>query len=76
VTDRAHGASAGLRGHRNIEIMQQRRFKKWDHYGVFEPLNDLDEWGSGIQVPASYYMQFSNSKSSEPVKMKSKQREI
>lgn len=56
MNDRSQGASAGLRGQRNIEIMQQRRFKKFDHYGVDEPLNDLDKWGRGIQVPANYYM--------------------
>lgn len=56
LNDRAQGGSAGLRDRRNIELMQQRRGRKYDHYGVFEPLNDLDEWGKGIQVPASYYM--------------------
>ena len=45
-----------MRDRKNIELMQQRRGKKYDHYGVFEPLNDLDEWGRGVQVPASYYM--------------------
>lgn len=36
--------------------MQHRRGKKFDHYGVFEPANELDQWGRGVQVPASYYM--------------------
>jgi len=48
LNDRSQGGSAGLRKRRNIEIMQHRRFNKWDHYGVFEPDNDLDEWGRGI----------------------------
>lgn len=56
LNDRSQGGSAGLRDGRNIELMQQRRGKRHDHYGVFEPLNDLDEWGRGIQVSASYYM--------------------
>ena len=60
VNDRSQGASAGLRGNRNIEIMQNRRFKLPDNYGVVQPLNDLDEWGKGIQVQASYYMQITD----------------
>ena len=60
VNDRSQGASAGMRGNRNIEIMQNRRFKLPDNYGVVQPLNDLDEWGRGIQVQASYYMQISD----------------
>lgn len=56
LNDRSQGGSAGLRDGKNIELMQQRRGKKFDHYGVFEPINDLDKWGRGIQVPASYYM--------------------
>jgi len=43
---------------------------------VFEPLNDLDEEGNGIQVPASYYMHISNTKSNNPRVLKSQQREI
>lgn len=56
VNDRSQGGSAGLRERRNIELMQHRRFKKSDYYGVFEPDNDLDKWGRGIQVLSSYYM--------------------
>ena len=40
--------------------MQNRRFKLPDNYGVVQPLNDLDEWGKGIQVQASYYMQITD----------------
>lgn len=43
MNDRSQGASAGLRSGKNIEFMQQRRFRKHDHYGVADPLNDLDE---------------------------------
>lgn len=48
LNDRTQGGSAGLRNRKNIELMQQRRGKKWDHYGVFEPINDLDQWGRGV----------------------------
>ena len=60
LNDRSQGASAGLRGRRNIEIMQNRRFKIHDHYGVVQPLNDLDEWGRGIQVTNTYKMIITN----------------
>jgi|TARA_B110000305_G_scaffold240656_1_gene311962 lysosomal alpha-mannosidase len=56
LNDRSQGGSAGLRERRNIELMQHRRFKKSDYYGVFEPDNDLDKHGRGIQVLSSYYL--------------------
>jgi len=40
--------------------MQHRRFKNSDYYGVFEPDNDLDQWGRGIQVLSSYFMMIHN----------------
>jgi hypothetical protein len=48
MNDISQGCSAGLRGNKNIEIMQQRRMRKHDHYGVMDALNDTDEWGRGI----------------------------
>ena len=48
MNDRSQGASAGLRGGKNIEIMQHRRHKKWDHYGIMSPLNETDGYGRGI----------------------------
>jgi hypothetical protein len=48
MNDLEQGASAGLRSNKNIEIMQHRRFRKHDHYGVNDALNDTDEWGRGI----------------------------
>lgn len=56
MNDISQGASAGLRGNKNIEIMQHRRFRKHDHYGVNDALNDTDEWGRGIQVKSNYWM--------------------
>jgi hypothetical protein len=60
MNDRSQGGSAGLRQRRNIEMMQHRRFKNSDYYGVFEPDNDLDQWGRGIQVLSSYFMMIHN----------------
>jgi hypothetical protein len=48
MNDRSQGASAGLRGGKNIEFMQHRRFRKKDNYGVNEYLNDVDVYGNGI----------------------------
>ena len=48
MNDRSQGASAGLRGGKNIEFMQHRRFRKKDNYGVNEYLNDVDKDGKGI----------------------------
>ena len=56
--------------------MQTRRFNTWDQYGVFEPLNDLDEWGRGIQVAANYYMLITDRKSSNPKARQSSQRSL
>jgi hypothetical protein len=56
--------------------MQHRRFKKFDHYGVDEPLNDLDKWGRGIQVPVTYYMMINDKAKESPKASHSKQREI
>ena len=42
LNDRSQGGSAGLRGNKNIEFMQQRRHRKPDYYGVLDALNDLD----------------------------------
>jgi hypothetical protein len=60
MNDNAQGASAGLRGNKNIEIMQHRDRRKHDHYGVNDALNDTDEWGRGIMVKTNYWMQISN----------------
>jgi hypothetical protein len=56
MNDRSQGGSAGLRGGKNIEFMQHRRFRRKDNYGVGEFLNDVDKYGKGIQVQSTYYM--------------------
>ena len=60
MNDRSQAGSAGLRGGKNIEFMQHRRFRKKDNYGVNEPLNELDSKGRGIQIKATYWMQISD----------------
>ena len=57
MTDRPQSGSAGLRGNKNIELMQNRRHNINDYYGVTEPLNDVDTAHRGIQIKASYQMQ-------------------
>lgn len=56
--------------------MQHRRFRKHDHYGVGEPLNETDPWGHGIQVKANYFMFVSNLASKDAAKTASHQREL
>lgn len=42
MTDRTYSGSAGLRDHKNIEIMINRRMAGMDSYGVNEILNEKD----------------------------------
>jgi len=57
MTDRALAGSAGLRGNRNIELMQNRRIIGYDGDGVAQSLDDRDSFNNGIEVKATYYMQ-------------------
>jgi len=57
MPDRPQAGSAGLRGNKNIELMQNRRHNINDYYGVTEPLNDVDSEHRGIQIKASYQVQ-------------------
>lgn len=45
-----------MRNSKNIELMHQRRDFHYGDYGSKEYENDLDEWGRGQQVQATYYM--------------------
>ena len=36
--------------------MQHRRIDAWDSGSVHEPLDERDEYGKGIRVPATYYV--------------------
>jgi hypothetical protein len=76
MNDMSQGCSAGLRGNKNIEIMQNRRMRKHDHFGVMDALNDTDEWGRGIQVKTNYWLQFTNAAQNGTVAGHSRQREF
>lgn len=79
MTENSHGASAGLRNGTNIEIMQMRRFKRFDSHGISEPLDEVGQDGKGVRNRATYHMQLSNvafQNDTEPVPIyKSHQRE-
>jgi hypothetical protein len=53
--DRSQGGSALTKG--GIQFMQNRRIPADDHRGMDEFLDERDEYGNGIRVPASYYVQ-------------------
>ena len=57
MTDRAMAGSAGLRGNRNIELMQNRRIIGYDSDGVAQPLDDKDNFNDGLEIKAQYFMQ-------------------
>jgi len=40
--------------------MQHRAGPCDDNKGVAEPLKEVDQYGNGIRVPATYYLQYSN----------------
>jgi hypothetical protein len=60
LNDRSQGGSSLQSG--RIELMQHRRVPADDNKGVAENLNERDEDGNGIRVPASYYVQLSSKK--------------
>jgi len=60
MNDRAQGGSALKPG--TIELMQNRQAPNDDCKGVGEPLQEKNEFGKGIRVPATYYVQISNEK--------------
>lgn len=66
MTDRAQSGSAGLRGGRNVELMQNRRIKGYDAYGVPQSLDDRDSFSNGLEVKATYLMQIFDRKKSDP----------
>ena len=55
TNDRSQGGSVIDTG--RIELMQNRRLYGDDGRGVEEPLNETDEFGNGITVPATYHLQ-------------------
>lgn len=55
MNDRTQGGSALSAG--NIEMMQNRRVLADDDRGVAENLDEIDIYGHGYRVPATYYVQ-------------------
>ena len=55
MNDRSQSASALKAG--TVEFMQNRRIPALDDKGMGEYLNELDQHGHGIRVPATYYVQ-------------------
>lgn len=55
MNDRSQGGSVLKQG--RIEFMQNRRLFRDDYRGVDENLNEVDSYGNGIIVPATYRMQ-------------------
>ena len=53
-----------------IELMQNRRISSQDNRGMIEPLDELDEDGNGITVPATYFVQLFNSKKTASLQRK------
>lgn len=58
MNDRAQGGSVLEQG--RIELMQNRRLYYDDNRGVDEALNEVDQYGNGITVPATYFLQLFN----------------
>jgi lysosomal alpha-mannosidase len=54
MNDRAQGGSSLTDG--SIELMQNRRLLHDDLRGVWQPLNETNSDGVGIEVDATYYM--------------------
>jgi len=63
MTDRAQGGTMYKTG--RIELMQNRRMYFDDGRGVNEALNETNQYGFGLQVPASYYIQLFNKQSTQ-----------
>ena len=58
MNSRSQGGSVLQDG--RIELMQNRRLNKDDWRGMGDPLNETDQYGNGISVPATYYVQLFN----------------
>jgi hypothetical protein len=73
MNGRSQGGSALAPG--NIEFMQNRRIPADDGRGVEEYLDEKDELGNGIRVPATYYvMLFDKSKTAGNQRLVQKQK--
>jgi len=58
MNDRAQGGTALVDGNgTSVELMQNRRIPADDNRGMGEYVDEKDDSGKGIRVPASYYVQ-------------------
>jgi hypothetical protein len=60
LNDRSQGGSSLQQG--RLELMQNRRLFIDDNRGVCQALNETDEYGNGISVPARYTLLFTERK--------------
>ena len=58
MNDRSQGGTSVAPG--TVELMQNREMPSDDNKGVGEPLQEKDEYGNGIRVKATYYVQISD----------------
>lgn len=58
MNDRSQGGSVIQDG--RVELMQNRRLNVDDHRGMGEPLSEANSVGTGISVPATYFVQLFN----------------
>lgn len=65
MNDRSQGGSSLNEG--EVEFMQNRRLNVDDWRGMGEPLAELDASGTGISVPATYYVQLFNMNLRKPL---------
>lgn len=68
MNDRSQGGSALSEG--TIEFMQNRRIPADDSRGMGEWVNEKDELGNGIRVPATYHVQIFDNSNTENVQRK------
>ena len=65
MATRACGGSSVETG--TVELMHNRRLFYDDWRGVGEALNETDEYGNGISVSTTYYVQLFNSSADDSV---------
>lgn len=65
MNDRSQGGTAIAPG--TVELMQNREAPSDDNKGVGEPLKERNEYGNGIRVKATYYVQICDGENRLPV---------
>ena len=56
MSDQPRGGTVGIRSHKNIEIMQNRRMAGYDTYGIAQAYDDRDDLNNGLVTEGNYYM--------------------